>query len=124
MNTRKGTSQLTGRWGEGQAAEYLTGHGVKILGKNIQTPYGEIDLLGEDENQLLFIEVKTLRSRKFGPPEVSVSARKQAHMINSALHYLQEMNLTAREWRIDVLSIQAQPPEQLEFHWFKNALSE
>ena len=114
----------TGAWGENKAAEYLESNGVTILDRNIYTPYGEIDLLGEQGSQLIFFEVKTLRTRKFGDPEVSVSTKKQNHMANSALHYLQEKDLLHREWRIDVIALQASPARSLEFKWFRNAVSE
>lgn len=114
----------TGAWGERMAAEYLENQGVKILEINIQTPYGEIDLIGEDNNQLVFIEVKTRRSKRFGDPEVSVNFRKQDHMINSALFYLQDKNLLDSEWRIDVVTLCAIPSQPIEIRWFKNAVSE
>lgn len=114
----------TGAWGERMAAEYLEIHGVEILENNIHTPYGEIDLIGKDNNQLVFIEVKTLRSKRFGDPEVSVNLKKQDHMINSALHYLQDKNLLDSEWRIDVVTLCAILSQPIEFRWFKNAISE
>ena len=114
----------TGAWGERMAAEYLEKRGVRILENNARTPYGEIDLIGEDNNQLIFIEVKTLRNKRFGDPEVSVNSKKQGHMINSALHYLQDKNLLDSEWRIDVVTLCAPPAKPIEFRWFKNAISE
>jgi putative endonuclease len=113
----------TGAWGERMAAEYLENHGVRILEKNTHTAYGEIDLIGEDNNQIVFVEVKTRRSKRFGDPEVSVNSKKQDHMINSALHYLQERNLLDSEWRIDVITLCAIPAKPVEFRWFKNAVS-
>jgi putative endonuclease len=113
-----------GAWGERMAAEYLEAHGMKMVETNIRTPYGEIDIIGEDKNQLVFIEVKTLRSKSFGDPEVSVNSKKQTHMINSALYYLQDKNLLDSEWRIDVVTLCAIPNKPIEFRWFKNAVSE
>ncbi len=122
-NNNRGSRRKTGAWGEGKAAEFLNSQGVNILNRNIYTPYGEIDLLGEDDKQLIFIEVKTLKSKKFGNPEVSVNARKQSHMVNSALYYLQENDLLQRSWRIDVVALNAPPSGTPEFKWFKNAIS-
>jgi putative endonuclease len=114
----------TGAWGEQMAAEYLEKNGVKILEYNTYTPYGEIDLIGDENNQFVFIEVKTLRNKRFGDPEVSVNSKKQKHMINSALHYLQDKNLLDSEWRIDVVTLCALPDMPIEIRWFKNAVSD
>ncbi|MBM3138563.1 MAG: YraN family protein, partial [Chloroflexi bacterium] len=105
----------TGAWGEKLAAEYLEARGVEILEHNIHTPYGEIDLIGMDNDQLVFIEVRTLKSKRFGDPEVSINPKKQNHMINSALHYLQERNLLDHEWRIDVVALYALPANPIEY---------
>ena len=86
----KGSKKKTGAWGESLAAGYLESNGVKIIDRNIRTPYGEIDILGEVDAQILFVEVKTLKNRLFGDPEVAVSEVKQSHMTNSAFHFLQE----------------------------------
>ena len=120
----KSHNQKTGTWGEGLAAGYLESNGVKVIGRNIRTPYGEIDLLGEEECQILFIEVKTLKNKLFGDPEVSISQVKQNHMSNSALHYLQENNLLDVDWRIDVIAVNAAEGQTPEIKWFKNAVSE
>jgi putative endonuclease len=123
-NIGKDSRKKTGAWGEEKAARYLENQGVKILKHNIYTPYGEIDLLGEDDGQLVFVEVKTLKSNKFGNPEISINSRKQSHMINSAMHYLQENDLLQRSWRIDVIALQAIPSTLLKFKWFKNAVNQ
>lgn len=119
-----GLNQKTGAWGEELAACFLIARGVNIIGRNIRTPYGEIDLLGEEESQILFVEVKTLKNKRFGDPEVSVSQVKQSHMSNSALHYLQENNLLDADWRIDVIAVNAAAGQLPEIKWFKNAVSE
>lgn len=113
-----------GKRGEMLASEYLAGQGVEIIGRNIRTAYGEIDLIGQEGERILFVEVKTLKSRKFGHPEVSVNAKKKDHMIQSALAYLQENNLLEWEWRIDVVSIEMCSDGKPEIQWFRNAIHE
>lgn len=124
MNALKGHPKKIGRWGESRAVEFLKDNGIQILAQNIHNQFGEIDILGEDDGQIIFVEVKTLRSKKFGNPEISVNERKKSHMVNSALQYLQEVNLMDREWRIDVLAIFTEPSGKIEFTWFKNAIKE
>lgn len=115
---------MTGAWGESLAAGFLVSNGVKIIDRNIRTPYGEIDILGEVDHQIIFVEVKTLKNRLFGDPEVAVGQVKQNHMSNSALHYLQANNLLDSDWRIDVIAVNAAAGKPPEIKWFKNAVSE
>ena len=116
----KSASRLQlGKWGEQFAATYLTKQGYTILGSNIRTPYGEIDLLARQADTLVFVEVKTRSSPSLGFPEISITPKKFSHMVSAAQAYLldhPELNLG---WRIDVISIQrsspGQPPEIVLF---------
>ncbi len=112
-----------GSWGEAEARRYLEGQGVQVLEGNVRTAYGEIDLVAKEDGTLLFCEVKTRRTQTFGYPEESVNARKQEHMRNSALDYLQTRELLDADWRIDVLSVERQADQQVKVTWFKHALS-
>jgi putative endonuclease len=118
------TGKTLGKWGEEQAQSFLEKNGVKILGKNIHTKYGEIDLLGINESVLLFIEVKTSQTRKFGFPEVSVNAKKMDHMNKAAQKYIQDHEGISSDWRIDVISIELNSKKESEIKWFKNVISE
>jgi putative endonuclease len=112
-----------GSWGEQAASAYLEAQGVAILAANVRTAYGEIDLIGKEDGTLLFCEVKTRRTHTFGFPEESVTPKKQEHMRNSALDYLQTQDLLDADWRIDVLSVERQANRQVKVTWFRNALS-
>jgi len=105
MNDRR---QRIGRWGEQIAADYLVNKGFRLLGRNVRTPYGEIDLLCQRESQIVFVEVKTRTSNTFGYPEDSVTPRKQAHMLSSAEHYLQEHEID-NDWQCDVIAVEGSP---------------
>ena len=109
--------QALGRWGEASAVQYLSGRGYTVLECNARTPYGEIDLVAQhvDDRQpggvegdlvTVFVEVKTRSTRTFGRPEVSVTPRKQAHMIAAAQFYLQQHPELEGDWRIDVIAIE------------------
>ena len=117
MNTSR---QSLGRWGETQAAEYLQLKGYQVLARNIQTPYGEIDLLVMQASMLAFVEVKTRRSRQYGHPEEAITPKKLQHMIDSAQSYLQEHPEHNRDWRIDVIAIQKMPNDKIEIKHFEN----
>lgn len=132
--------QAFGRWGESLAAEFLSERGYTILDRNARTPYGEIDLVvrQEEESRLdetafgekcsgyatIFVEVKTRSTRAYGPPEESVTKRKQAHMLAAAQAYLQQHPELEGSWRIDVIAIQRYEPDRPPtiLH-FENAIS-
>ena len=127
--------QVLGRWGEDQAESYLVGLGYEILARNVRTPYGEIDLVARQVYGLehgpegparvtVFVEVKTRATTVYGLPEVSVTRRKQAHLLASAQSYLQSHPDLDGDWRIDVIAVQRSPGRQApDLHHFENALS-
>ena len=128
------TPQELGRWGESQAAQYLIQQGYKIIAQNERTPYGEVDLIaqmvsdpetdpGHTGGIILFVEVKTRTSRKFGFPEEAVTAHKQMNLIAASEHFLQEHPEITFDWRIDVISIERYPNQEPIIHHFENALS-
>jgi putative endonuclease len=111
-----------GRTGEKQAARYLEERGVTVLTMNYHTPYGEIDIIGKKGDLLVFCEVKTRTSQKYGFPEESITARKKNALINSSLFYLQENDLLDSLWRIDVISI-LKKDHSVQYDWIENAVT-
>ena len=112
--------QEIGKWGEGVAARYLEEHGYNVVGRNVRTPYGEIDIVAEHEGSTIFVEVKTRTTSSFGPPEISVTPRKQEHMLAAADHYVQENEID--HWQIDVIAVEGKPGKQPIFTHFENAI--
>ncbi len=98
--------------GESAAAEYLKAHGYKILAQNYRFRRGEIDLIARQGKRIIFVEVKTRRSLKFGLPQHAVTLKKQRQISKIALAYLQTQNLMNVPCRFDVIAIQLSP--QLE----------
>ena len=126
--------QSLGNWGEGVAAAYLETHGYSVLDRNARTPYGEIDIVARQQlrdsgklpsipESIVFVEVKTRSTRAFGPPEQSVTARKQAHMLSAAQFYLQEHPELDGDWRIDVIAVaRYRPDRRVEIQHFENVI--
>ncbi len=112
--------QSLGRWGETQAAEFLAKKGYRLLERNVRTEYGEIDLLLQSEEILVFVEVKTRRSQRYGQPESAITASKLRHMIDSAQAYLQEHPQFTQDWRIDVVSVHVKSGNAPHFTHFEN----
>ncbi len=115
--------QSLGRWGEAIAAEYLTERGYTILERNARTPYGELDLVASQGEALVFFEVKTRASRSLGPPEISVTAIKQAHLLSAAKAYLQERPHLQYDWRIDVIAVLRLPGQPPQIEHFENIIT-
>lgn len=99
-----------GRRGEDLAAEYLAKKDFHILGRNLRTSEGEIDLLAQDGEWLVFVEVRARTSREFGTPEESITPAKKNRLISVAEAYLEGREETPL-WRIDVVAIEMATPE-------------
>lgn len=113
-----------GKWGEAYAERYLMEQGYQTLDRNYHTPYGEIDLIMKNDNRMIFIEVKTRTSHRFGAPELAVTSDKKAHMVQSAQAYLQAHPEWTGDWQIDVVAItRMSGQESPEVIWFENAVT-
>lgn len=100
--------QQKGRIGEDVAVSYLEKKGYRILQRNYRFEHGEIDIIVEDGNILVFVEVKARRSKEFGEPEDSVTTRKREKIRSTANGYLFENNIDDKECRFDVVAIDYQ----------------
>lgn len=116
-------NQTLGKWGEQIALKHLTGLGYQIILVNHRTPFGEIDIISRDGEELVFIEVKTRSSNRLGNPEGSITAKKQQHILDSAQHYLTTLDPPVDEWRVDVVAIIGKPgTSKIDIQVFQNAL--
>ncbi len=97
-----------GKWGEKLAIKYLKLKGYRIIEKNYSCKLGEIDIIAEKSNYLVFIEVKTRRSESFGLPQAAVDYRKQEKIKSVALYYIAYHHDKELQVRFDVISIMIQ----------------
>jgi putative endonuclease len=96
----------TGILGENLACEFLGNNGYQIIERNFRCPGGEVDIIAQHQETLVFIEVRTKRSRQFGSPEESITPKKMEHMRNVAAYYWQCHKGLPESWRIDVIAIE------------------
>lgn len=101
-----GKNNINGAWGEALAAEYLRTKNYKIVGCGYRCRFGEIDLIAEDGQYLVFVEVKLRRSNSFASASDYVDRRKQDRLRISTSLYLSQ-NPTALQPRFDVIEIYA-----------------
>lgn len=79
--------KLLGKKGEKLVEKYLTDRGYKLLKRNFRTPFGEADLVMQERDEIVFVEVKTRTSEKFGTPREAVGKEKQDRYYKIALCY-------------------------------------
>ncbi|MBI4256770.1 YraN family protein [Candidatus Uhrbacteria bacterium] len=94
-----------GNVGEELAANFLQSQGMTILASQYKKSFGEIDLICQDKDEVVFVEVKARATRTFGHPEDSVTPEKVGHILRVAQKYLEEQRIEG-PWRIDVLAVE------------------
>ena len=113
-----------GALGEKIAAEYLTSLGYVIRERNFRSREGEIDIIAENNDFLVFIEVRTRTSNSYGTPEESVTAQKKERLIALAEAYIEDREDLPSSWRIDVVAIELGSKRELSrLEIIENAIS-
>ncbi len=103
-----------GREGEDRAAEFLQKRGYKILDRNYHTRAGEIDIIALHDGAVVFVEVKTRTSDRYGAPELAVNRQKQRRMVRAALGYIKYKKIHQVPCRFDVVAITGEGGRELE----------
>ena len=96
----------TGILGEKLAKDFLRKQGYRIWETNYRCPEGEVDLIAEDKDCLVFVEVRTRRSLEFGSPEESITPTKRERLRAIVSQYLQTHDNLPQLCRIDVVAIE------------------
>ncbi|MBP6095622.1 MAG: YraN family protein [Methyloversatilis sp.] len=117
---------MTARAAHGAAAEqlaarYLEARGLRVIGRNLRWPDGELDLVCEHGDVLVFVEVRLRRDTRFGGAAASVGRTKQARVIRAAQRYLAEHGRRARcrPARFDVVALSGLDGEGID--WIRDA---
>jgi putative endonuclease len=109
----------SGQQAERTACEYLLGQGLKLVEKNYRCRRGEIDLIMQHGDTLVFVEVRYRKNHDFGGASASVTPKKQKKIHTTALHYMQHLNPNTNA-RFDVIAITGSGKQQ-QFEWIQNA---
>ena len=97
-------NKLIGRRGEQIAADYLKRKRFRILGMNYACRFGEVDVIAEDRNYIVFAEVKTRKNADFAAAREFVTPAKQRRILAAAQLWLQQ-NPTEKQPRFDVIEV-------------------
>jgi putative endonuclease len=103
------TGKRTGKRGEELAAAYLAETGYRIIERNYQCCFGEIDIVAWEGDTLVFAEVKSRRTEAYGVPQLAVGREKQYKISRIALNYLSEKHLRHHSVRFDVVAVKLLP---------------
>lgn len=104
---------------ERQACSYLRAQGLRWIESNYRCRWGEIDLIMQDKEYLVFVEVRARASSCFGGAVASVTYAKQQKLIKTATTYLiSKQILDKQPIRFDVFGLEG---TDLQINWIKNA---
>lgn len=104
-----------GNLGENLALRHLKNKGYKIIERNFRSKFGEIDIIAQDPSTgsgrevLVFVEVKTRWSKKFGPPKEAITPWKIKRIIKTGQYYKSLHPELPEAMRIDVVTIELSP---------------
>lgn len=123
MVFKRPASGERGRLAEQHAEHYLSTQGLTIKARNYRCKAGEIDLIMNEGNTLVFVEVRLRSNRNFAGAAETVDWRKQQKLVRAAQHYLQRHGLTdAVACRFDVIAFD---PNRIDgqVSWLRDAFS-
>lgn len=110
-------TQLQGAAAEELAKEFLEQRGLRLIERNFRCRMGEIDLIMQDQEHLVFVEVRYRKNSRFGTPQASVDQKKQLKLLRTAAYYLQQHRITSPS-RFDVVALSGDQPAPV---WISNA---
>ncbi len=109
-----------GKQAESLAAEYLRRQGLKLVERNYRCRHGEIDLIMQEGDALVFVEVRLRRHGSFGGASASLDAHKQRRIVLAAQQYLAGLGRIP-PCRFDALLLTDLGDDHVE--WLRNAFS-
>lgn len=113
--------QDTGKYGEDQACKFLERKNYNIIERNFLCRQGEIDIIAKSaRGELVFVEVKTRSTLKYGMPCEAVTPKKINNIIYSAKYYIYKKKIYNTDIRFDVIEIYLHDGKCI-IHHIKNA---
>ncbi len=97
--------KIIGAIGERKVCKWYTDRKYKLLSINFKSRFGEIDIIAQDKDTVIFIEVKTRNSNKFMNASDAVDYKKQERIKKTALLYISQNNMEDAFIRFDVAEV-------------------
>jgi putative endonuclease len=125
---RKSDSKRIGALGEKHVAALLKRNGYRIIGRNVRLSYKEIDIIAENEQYILFVEVKTRSTEKSNlyRPAAAVNGAKQKNLLVAAGMYLRSHlseEQSRKQPRIDVAEVYVAEGKVERVNYIENAIT-
>ncbi|EKE00711.1 MAG: hypothetical protein ACD_21C00285G0005 [uncultured bacterium] len=114
------SNKIIGKNAEDLACGYLQRQGLKLIVANYQCRCGEIDLIMQDGQTLVFVEVRYRKVHDYGDGVSTVTRAKQRKIIKTAISYLWENNIYDKVLcRFDVIAVSGRADREVQ--WIKDA---
>lgn len=91
--------------GEEIACQYLSSLGFKILNRNYHSRFGEIDIIANDNNCLVFVEVKARSNSSYGTPLEAITSSKLSKLIKTSQFFINQNKLGDVDYRFDAVEV-------------------
>ena len=104
-----------------QAAKFLESKKYRILERNVRCSMGEVDIVALDKDVVVFVEVRSTLSGRFGHPKESVTPNKRRTLSRVAVWYLKRKGWLERSARFDVVTVTIQPSGDPQVEHYENA---
>jgi putative endonuclease len=118
---KKDKRHQLGKESEKFAVEYLQKQGYTIIQQNYRIRGGEIDIIAQENNTLVFIEVKSRTSTHYGHAIESLTQQQQKRLYKTAITYIHEHKQENKRARFDVIAIQKNQYTGADIRLIKNA---
>ena len=102
---KKNQKQIMGKNGDTEAIKYLESEGYKIICRNFKCMKGEIDIIAHNNENIIFVEVKTRTSTKYGEAKEAIDSEKQRHIYEAARYFMYINRIEEAYARIDAIEV-------------------
>lgn len=122
-NSSTDSGENAGKKAEKLAARFLRRQGLRIRATNYRTPKGEIDLIAQQGDTLVFTEVRLRSDVRFGNAAESIDSRKQQRILYASAHYLQTEQLgDSHPCRFDAICLTPNTGgDDYDLEWIRDA---
>ena len=107
---------------EDLALRYLQQHDLTLLERNFRSRFGEIDLIMQENNTIIFVEVRSRKSTAFLHPAETVDHSKRNKIRRTSQVFMQKTCAGNRyDWRFDVITLIGRKENEMQIDWIKAA---
>ena len=111
-----------GRMAEDLALRYLLKHNMTLLERNFRSRFGEIDLIMQENNTIIFVEVRSRKNSAFLHPAETIDYSKKNKIRRTSQVFMQKTPARKHyDWRIDVITLTGRREDEMKIEWIKSA---